>query len=82
MLDAKQEIEQVSRLVKIEVALFEQERIEDFKKSLEHLLDDVIVRQETVQAWETFQQLLLKKVPQAESGTLKEARPRLQHSAK
>ena len=55
MLDAKQEIEQVSRLVKTEVALFEQERIEDSKKSLEHLLNGMVVRQETVQAWETFQ---------------------------
>ncbi|TFK79220.1 Vps5-domain-containing protein, partial [Polyporus arcularius HHB13444] len=33
-LDAKQEFDQVSRLVKTEVARFEQERIEDFKNSL------------------------------------------------
>lgn len=70
MLDAKQEFEQVSRLVKSEVARFEQERIEDFKKSLEHLLDGMIARQkETIRAREAFQQLLLKKVPQAGSGT-------------
>jgi esterase/lipase len=70
VLDAKQEFEQVSRLVKTEVARFEQERIEDFKKSLEHLLDGMITRQkETIQAWEGFQQLLLKKIPQAGSGT-------------
>jgi sorting nexin-1/2 len=50
--------------VKSEVARFEQERIEDFKKSLEHLLDGMIAHQkETIQAREAFQQLLLKKVP-------------------
>jgi len=64
VLDAKHEFEHVSRLVKSEVARFEQERIEDFKKSLEHLLDGMISRQkETIQAREAFQQLLLKKVP-------------------
>ena len=64
MLDAKHEFEHVSRLVKSEVARFEQERIEDFKKSLEHLLDGMMSRQkETIQAREAFQQLLLKKVP-------------------
>ena len=63
VLDAKHEFEHVSRLVKSEVARFEQERIEDFKKSLEHLLDGMISRQkETIQAREAFQQLLLKKV--------------------
>jgi sorting nexin-1/2 len=70
VLDAKQEFEQVSRLVKSEVARFEQERVEDFKKSLERLLDGMIARQkERIQAREAFQQLLLKKVPQAGSGT-------------
>lgn len=64
MLDAKHEFEHVSRLVKSEVARFEQERIEDFKKSLEHLLDGMITRQrERIQAREAFQQLLLKKIP-------------------
>ena len=54
----------MSRLVKTEVARFEQERIEDFKKSLEQLLDGMITRQkETIQAREAFQQLLLKKIP-------------------
>jgi sorting nexin-1/2 len=63
-MEAKQEFEHVSRLVKTEVARFEQERIEDFKKSLEHLLDDMISRQKAaIQAREAFQQLLLKKVP-------------------
>jgi sorting nexin-1/2 len=58
--------------VKSEVARFEQERIEDFKKSLEQLLDDMIARQKaTIQAREAYQQLLLKKVPVAGPGGLK-----------
>jgi sorting nexin-1/2 len=68
-LEAKQEFDHVSRLVKSEVARFEQERIEDFKKSLEHLLDDMIARQKaTIHSREAFQQLLLKKVPVVGSG--------------
>ena len=64
MLDVKHEFERVSRLVESEVARFEQERIEDFKKSLEYLLDGMISRpKETTQAREAFQQLILKKVP-------------------
>jgi hypothetical protein len=63
VLDAKQEFEQASQLVKSEVARFEQERIEDFKKSLEDLLDGMIARQETIQAQKAFEQVLLKKMP-------------------
>ena len=47
VLDAKQDFELVSfpvKLVKSEVARFEQERIEDLKKSLENLIDDMLVR--------------------------------------
>ncbi|KAI0644233.1 Vps5-domain-containing protein [Trametes meyenii] len=67
-LDAKQEYEHVSRLVKSEVARFEHERIEDFKSSLEAFLEGMISRQkELIGAWESFQQSLLKRVvPQAQ----------------
>ncbi|CCM01808.1 uncharacterized protein FIBRA_03876 [Fibroporia radiculosa] len=59
-LDAKQEFDQVSRLVKSEVARFEQERIEDFKNSLEAFLDGMISRQkELIATWESYQQRLL-----------------------
>ena len=47
-LDAKTDFDQVSRLVKSEVARFEQERIEDFKNSLEAFLDGMIARQKEV----------------------------------
>ncbi|KAF8906285.1 Vps5 C terminal like-domain-containing protein [Gymnopilus junonius] len=61
--DAKLEYEQVSKLVKAEVARFEQERIEDFKDSLHAFLEGMISRQkELIAAWEKYQQMLLKKV--------------------
>ncbi|EPT00748.1 hypothetical protein FOMPIDRAFT_1023663 [Fomitopsis schrenkii] len=60
-LDAKTDFDQVSNLVKSEVARFEQERIEDFKNSLEAFLDGMIARQkEVIVAWENYQQKLLK----------------------
>ena len=47
-LDAKQEFDHVSRLVKSELARFEQERIEDFKNSLEAFLSGMISKQKEV----------------------------------
>ncbi|KAI0794061.1 Vps5 C terminal like-domain-containing protein [Fomes fomentarius] len=62
-LDAKQEFEQTSRLVKSEVARFEQERIDDFKNALESFLEGMISRQkQLITAWESYQQSLLKRV--------------------
>ncbi|KAI0774784.1 Vps5 C terminal like-domain-containing protein [Trametes elegans] len=62
-LDAKQEFDHVSRLVKSEVARFEHERIEDFKASLEAFLEGMIARQkQLIGAWESYQQTLLKRV--------------------
>ncbi|ESK96508.1 sorting nexin 3 [Moniliophthora roreri MCA 2997] len=60
--DAKHEYEQVSKLVKSEVARFEQERIEDFKNSLHAFLEGMISRQkELIANWEVYQQMLLKR---------------------
>ncbi|PPQ96270.1 hypothetical protein CVT26_005657 [Gymnopilus dilepis] len=61
--DAKMEYEQVSKLVKAEVARFEHERIEDFKDSLHAFLEGMISRQkELINTWEKYQQMLLKKI--------------------
>jgi Vps5 C terminal like len=49
-LDAKHEFDHVSKLVKTEVARFEQERIEDFKDSLDVFLEGMISRQKEVGA--------------------------------
>jgi len=60
--ESKLEYEQVSKLVKSEVARFEQERIEDFKDSLHAFLEGMISRQkELITAWENYQQTLLLK---------------------
>ncbi len=49
-LDAKTEFDQTSRLVKSEVARFEQERIADFKSSLQAYLDGMIAKQKDVRS--------------------------------
>jgi hypothetical protein len=56
--EAKLEYEQVSKLVKTEVARFEQERIEDFKDSLHAFLEGMISRQKEVRGLLTFVFLL------------------------
>jgi sorting nexin-1/2 len=62
-MDTKQEFEQCSRLIKSEVARFEQERITDFKTSLQQFLDGMIDGQkQLIGAWEAYQQTLLKGV--------------------
>ncbi|KAF5383683.1 hypothetical protein D9615_003643 [Tricholomella constricta] len=62
-LDAKHEFDHVSKLIKSEVARFEQERIEDFKNSLHAFLEGMISKQkELITSWENYQQMLLKRV--------------------
>jgi sorting nexin-1/2 len=53
-LDAKQEYEHCSKLIKTEVARFEQERIEDFKDSLHTFLEGMIARQKDVSVEDIF----------------------------
>ena len=57
--EAKLEYEQVSKLVKTEVARFEQERIEDFKDSLHAFLEGMISRQKEARMPSTYISLLL-----------------------
>jgi hypothetical protein len=52
--ESKLEYEHVSKLVKTEVARFEQERIEDFKDSLHAFLEGMISRQKEVRGFSTF----------------------------
>ncbi|KAF9223973.1 Vps5-domain-containing protein [Gyrodon lividus] len=62
-LDAKREFDQCSKLIKSEMARFEQERIDDFKNALQVFLDGMISRQkELISAWENYQQVLLRRV--------------------
>ncbi|KAF8216564.1 Vps5 C terminal like-domain-containing protein, partial [Mycena galopus ATCC 62051] len=62
-LDAKHEFDQATKLIKTELARFEQERIDDFKDSLHAFLEGMIGRQkELIAGWESYQQMLLKRV--------------------
>jgi sorting nexin-1/2 len=62
-MEAKQEYEHVSKLIKTEMARFEQERAEDFKDSLKTFLEGMLSRQkELIVAWEGYQQMLLQRV--------------------
>jgi len=60
--DSRTEYDDVTRLIKLEVARFEHERIVDFKNSLDLYLEGVIRSQtEIINAWEQYQQLLLRR---------------------
>lgn len=48
MLDAKHEFDKCSKLVKVELARFEEERISDFKTALEAFLEGMVERQKEV----------------------------------
>lgn len=47
-MDAKREFDQCSKLIKSEMARFEQERIDDFKEALQAFLSGMISRQKEV----------------------------------
>ncbi|CAE6433418.1 unnamed protein product [Rhizoctonia solani] len=60
--DAKFEFDQCSRLIKAEMARFEKERIDDFKKNLELLLEGMIRRQQDIiESFENYQEGLLRR---------------------
>ncbi|KAK2463525.1 hypothetical protein APHAL10511_004276 [Amanita phalloides] len=62
-VEAKQEYEHVSKLVKSEMGRFERERVEDFKETLKTFLEGMISRQaQLISNWEGYQQTLLKSV--------------------
>ncbi|KAJ8514579.1 hypothetical protein ONZ45_g7888 [Pleurotus djamor] len=67
--ESKYDYDHVSKLVKTEVARFEQERVSDFKDSLHAFLEGMIERQkQLIGAWENYQQMLLKKVNRPVNG--------------
>ncbi|CUA69207.1 Sorting nexin-1 [Bos taurus] [Rhizoctonia solani] len=60
--DAKFEFDQCSRLIKAEMARFEKERIDDFKKNLEQLLEGMVRRQQDlIESFENYQEGLLRR---------------------
>ena len=47
-MEAKQEFDNASKMIKSELARFEQERVEDFKNALMAFLDCMIAKQKEV----------------------------------
>ena len=48
MLDARQDFEDVSKLTKAEMARFDKEKVEDFKKAVADYADALVLRQREV----------------------------------
>lgn len=48
MIDAKQDFEDVSKLTRAEMARFDKEKVEDFKKAIEDYADGMAMRQREV----------------------------------
>jgi sorting nexin-1/2 len=48
MLDARHDFEDVSKLTKAEMARFDKEKVDDFKKALEEYTDSLALRQREV----------------------------------
>lgn len=48
MLDARHDFEDVSKLTKAEMARFDKEKVDDFKKALEEFTDSLALRQREV----------------------------------
>ncbi|BGP02650.1 Vacuolar protein sorting-associated protein vps5 [Rhodotorula toruloides] len=63
MLDARHDFDDVSKLTKAEMARFEKEKVDDFKKALEDFADTMAARQrEVVQVWQHYHDLLAAAV--------------------
>lgn len=50
-LDAKQDFEDVSKLTKAEMARFDKEKVEDFKKAVEDYVEGMLLRQREVRSF-------------------------------
>ncbi|BGP48060.1 Vacuolar protein sorting-associated protein vps5 [Rhodotorula kratochvilovae] len=63
MLDARHDFDDVSKLTKAEMARFDKEKVDDFKKALEDYADSLAARQrEVVETWQQYHDLLAKAV--------------------
>ncbi|SGZ28382.1 BQ5605_C027g10325 [Microbotryum silenes-dioicae] len=69
-LDAKQDFEDVSKLTKAEMARFDKEKIDDFKKAIEAYADGMAERQrEVVVVWQEYYEMLQGMVQQQQAGS-------------
>ncbi|GAA5907174.1 hypothetical protein JCM8208_006712 [Rhodotorula glutinis] len=63
MLDARHDFDDVSKLTKAEMARFDKEKVDDFKKALEDFADSLAARQRVVVAtWQEYYDLLAAAV--------------------
>ncbi|GAA5963118.1 hypothetical protein JCM3765_001776 [Sporobolomyces pararoseus] len=70
MLDARHDFEDVSKLTKAEMARFDKEKVDDFKKALEEYTDSLALRQrEVVAGWQHYYELLVKAAEANESSS-------------
>ncbi|GAA5999356.1 hypothetical protein JCM5350_007035 [Sporobolomyces pararoseus] len=70
MLDARHDFEDVSKLTKAEMARFDKEKVDDFKKALEEYTDSLAFRQrEVVAGWQHYYEILVKAVEANESAS-------------
>ncbi|GAA5911460.1 uncharacterized protein JCM6883_005763 [Sporobolomyces salmoneus] len=68
MLDARHDFEDVSKLTKAEMARFDKEKVDDFKKALEEYTDSLALRQrEVVSGWQHYYDLLFRTAEANES---------------
>ncbi|GAA6060073.1 hypothetical protein JCM10212_003034 [Sporobolomyces blumeae] len=61
MLDARHDFDDVSKLTRAEMARFDKEKVDDFRKALEDYADSLATRQrEVVSAWQHYHDVLVK----------------------
>lgn len=58
-MDAKQDFEDVGQLVKMEMARFDKEKVEDFKLAVEEYANGMVLRQrQVVLVWQEYCEML------------------------
>ncbi|KAK4051243.1 Vacuolar protein sorting-associated protein vps5 [Microbotryomycetes sp. JL201] len=63
VIDTKQDFEDVGKLTKAEMARFDKEKVDDFKRALEDYVDGMALRQrEVVEVWQAYHDMLLNVV--------------------
>ncbi|GAA5836177.1 hypothetical protein JCM3766R1_001986 [Sporobolomyces carnicolor] len=76
MLDARHDFEDVSKLTKAEMARFDKEKVDDFKKALEEFTDSLALRQrEIVAGWQHYYELLVQAAEANEASPVALAGP-------
>lgn len=76
MHDARHDFDDVSKLTKAEMARFDRDKVDDFKKALEDYADSMAERQrEVVRIWQQYHDLLAAAVEQSKAAEPSGASP-------